>query len=107
MTPTSSTRPTQATTATLATIAISDAPSDPATARLFNAIAHRHTERRRMSYRPVSAPLLATLVESARRFGAQVQPAPDVREAFAVRSPRPQNVRGGRPAEPRSYGSGP
>jgi hypothetical protein len=68
----------------LATITVSDAPPDPATARLFDAIAHRHTERRRMSYRPVSEPLLATLVESARRFGAQLQPAPEVREAFAV-----------------------
>jgi hypothetical protein len=68
----------------LATITISDAPPDPTTARLFNAIAHRHTERRRMSYRPVPKPLLATLVESARRFGTQVQPTRDVREAFAA-----------------------
>ena len=68
----------------LATITISDAPPDPTTARLFNAIAHRRTERRRMSYRPVPKPLLATLVESARRFGPQVQPTREVREAFAA-----------------------
>jgi nitroreductase len=68
----------------LATITVSDAPPDPTTARLFNAIAHRHTERRRMSYRPVPKSLLATLAEAARRFGARVQPTYEAREAFAV-----------------------
>lgn len=68
----------------LATITVTDAPPDPATARLFNAIERRHTERHRMSYRPIPKPLLDALVTSAHRFGAQLVPTPQVREAFAV-----------------------
>jgi nitroreductase len=68
----------------LATVTVSDAPPDPVTARLFTAIGRRHTERRRMSYRPIPEPLLEALATSARRWGAHVVPTPEVREAFAV-----------------------
>src|SRR5690349_10847857 len=66
----------------LATITVTDAPPDPATARLFGAIERRHTERRRMSYRPIPTPLRDALVTSAQRFGARLVPTPQVREAF-------------------------
>lgn len=68
----------------LATITVTDAPPDPVTARLFSAIERRHTERRRMSYRPIPKPLRDALVTSAHRFGARLVPTPQVREAFAV-----------------------
>jgi len=68
----------------LATITVTDAPPDPATARLFGAIERRHTERRRMSYRPIPTPLRDALVTSAQRFGARLVPTPQVREAFTV-----------------------
>jgi nitroreductase len=68
----------------LATITVTDAPPDPATARLFSAIDRRHTERRRMSYRPIPKPLRDALVTSAHRSGARLVPTPQVREAFAV-----------------------
>lgn len=68
----------------LARITVSDAPPDPTTARLFGAIARRHTERSRLSYHPVPQPLLAALVESARRFDVGLERVPEVREAFAA-----------------------
>ena len=68
----------------LATITVTDAPPDPATARLFSAIDRRHTERRRMSYRPIPKPLRDALVTSAHRSGARLVPTPQVREAFTV-----------------------
>jgi hypothetical protein len=68
----------------VATITVSDAPPDPTTARLYDAIGRRHTERHRMSYRPVPEPLVTALAESARRFGVQLEQAPEAREAFAV-----------------------
>ena len=56
----------------LATITISDAPPDPATARLFGAIARRHTELRRMRCQPVPVALQAALVDAARRFDVRM-----------------------------------
>ena len=66
----------------LATITISDAPPDPATARLFGAIARRHTELRRMRCQPVPVALQAALVDAARRFDVRMVRANGVREAF-------------------------
>ena len=66
----------------LATITISDAPPDPATARLFGAIGRRHTELRRMRCQPVPVALQAALVDAAHRFDVRMVRANGVREAF-------------------------
>jgi hypothetical protein len=66
----------------LATITVSDAPPDPATARLFGAIARRHTELRRMRCQPVPVALQAALVDAAHRFDVRMLRANGVREAF-------------------------
>ena len=66
----------------LATVTISDAPPDPVTARLFGAIARRHTELRRMRCQPVPVALRAALVDAARRFDVRMVRANGVREAF-------------------------
>jgi hypothetical protein len=66
----------------LATITISDEPPDPAAARLFGAIARRHTELHRMRCQPVPVALQAALVDAARRFDVRMVRANGVREAF-------------------------
>ena len=66
----------------LATVTISDAPPDPATARLFGAVARRHTELRRMRCQPVPVALQAALVDAAHRFDVRMVRANGVREAF-------------------------
>ena len=66
----------------LATITISDEPPDPAAARLFGAIARRHTELHRMRCQPVPVALQAALVDAARRFDVRMVRADGVREAF-------------------------
>ena len=66
----------------LATITISDAPPDPATARLFGAIGRRHTELRRMRCQPLPVALQAALVDAAHRFDVRMVRANGVREAF-------------------------
>jgi nitroreductase len=68
----------------LATVALGDAPPNPTTAHLFHAIARRHTERRRMSHRPVPEPVLAALLDSTRHFGVQLVPIDGVQEAFTA-----------------------
>jgi hypothetical protein len=80
----------------LATITISDAPPDPAPARLFGAIGRRHTELRRMRCQPVPVALQAALVDAAHRFdvrmvGAGVRsglprPTPRTSRSFDTRS---------------------
>jgi hypothetical protein len=66
----------------LATVTISDAPPDPATARLFGAIARRHTDLHRMRCRPVPEALQAALVEAASRFDVRMVRVGGIREAF-------------------------
>jgi hypothetical protein len=68
----------------LATVTVGDSPPEPATAHLFEAINRRHTERHRLSHRPVPEPLLATLADAAGRFDAQLVATNQVRAAFAA-----------------------
>ncbi len=68
----------------LATVVVGDGPPDPADANLFPAIARRHTERRRMSHRPVPPRLLQELVDAAGRADALLVPAHGVRDRFVA-----------------------
>ncbi len=61
----------------LATVTPTSGPADPVAAALYSQIDRRHTERRRMSHRPVPAELLAELAEQARHAGADLVPVAD------------------------------
>jgi hypothetical protein len=58
----------------LATVAVRAGRADALDADLFPAIDLRHTDRRRMSHRPVPAGHVAALTEQARRTGALLLP---------------------------------
>jgi nitroreductase len=58
----------------LATVAVRAGRADALDAVLFPAIDRRHTDRRRMSHRPVPAGHVAALTEQARRTGALLLP---------------------------------
>jgi hypothetical protein len=68
----------------LARVTVGGGRPDPRDVDLFNAIADRHTDRRRMSHRPVPAPLLSTLADAAGGFDVLLVPASGVREQFAA-----------------------
>jgi hypothetical protein len=61
----------------LATVVPTSGPPDRAAAALFGQITRRHTERRRMSHRPVPPELLAELAEQAGLAGARLIPVAD------------------------------
>jgi len=61
----------------LATVTPTADPRDPTAAALFGQITRRHTERRRMSHRPVPAELLAELADQARHARARLIPVTD------------------------------
>ena len=61
----------------LATVTPTSGPVDPIAAELYGQVDRRHTERRRMSHRPVPAELLAELAEQARHAGADLVPVGD------------------------------
>ncbi|MHA6794283.1 Acg family FMN-binding oxidoreductase [Pseudonocardia bannensis] len=61
----------------LATVEILPGPGDEAEAALFDSIARRRTDRRRMSHRPVPVGHVATLAEQASRHGAVLLPVTD------------------------------
>ena len=61
----------------LATVTPTSGPVDPVAAVLYGQIGRRHTERRRMSHRPVPAELLAELAEQARHVGGDLLPVAD------------------------------
>ena len=61
----------------LATVTPTSGPVDPVAAELYGQVTRRHTERRRMSHRPVPAELLAELAEQARHAGAGLVPVAD------------------------------
>jgi len=61
----------------LATVTPTTEPPDRSAAALFGQITRRHTERRRMSHRPVPTELLAELAEQARHAGADLVPVAD------------------------------
>ncbi|MBO0850616.1 MAG: NAD(P)H nitroreductase [Pseudonocardia sp.] len=58
----------------LATVTIEPGPGDAELATLLPSISRRHTERRRMSHRPVPAALLRTCMRQAEREGARLHP---------------------------------
>jgi hypothetical protein len=61
----------------LATVTPTAGPADPVAAALYGGIGRRHTDRRRMSHRPVPADVLAELAEQARHAGADLVPVAD------------------------------
>jgi hypothetical protein len=61
----------------LATVTPTSARPDAVAAALFGQITRRHTERRRMSHRPVPPELLAELAEQAHHVGARLIPVAD------------------------------
>ena len=61
----------------LATVTPTSGPADPIAAELYRQVDRRHTERRRMSHRPVPAELLVELAEQARHAGADLVPVAD------------------------------
>ena len=61
----------------LATVTLTSAAPDKAAAALFGQITRRHTERRRMSHRPVPPELLGELAEQAHHAGARMIPIAD------------------------------
>ena len=61
----------------LATVTPTSAPPDKVAAALFGQFTRRHTERRRMSHRPVPPELLGELAEQARHAGARLIPIAD------------------------------
>ena len=58
----------------LATVLVGAGPPDPAAAALHPAIGRRHTDRRRMSHRPVPATAVRALQDVARDAGAVLVP---------------------------------
>jgi hypothetical protein len=61
----------------LATVTPTANPPDEVAAALYQQITRRHTERRRMSHRPVPPALLAELAEQAHHAGARLIPIAD------------------------------
>lgn len=61
----------------LATVIPTADPPDRVAAALYGQFDRRHTERRRMSHRPVPPELLAELAEQARHAGADLLPVAD------------------------------
>ena len=61
----------------LATVTLTAEAPDRSAAALFGQITRRHTERRRMSHRPVPPELLAELADQARHAGARLIPVAD------------------------------
>jgi hypothetical protein len=61
----------------LATVTLTAGPPDPVAAALYGQIGRRHTDRRRLSHRPVPAEVLAELAEQARHAGAELVPVTD------------------------------
>ena len=59
----------------LATVTPTSGPADPIAAALYGQVDRRHTERRRMSHRPVPTGLLAELAEQALHAGAALRAA--------------------------------
>jgi hypothetical protein len=61
----------------LATVTPTANPPDEFAAALYGQITRRHTERRRMSHRPVPPELVGELAEQARHAGARLTPIAD------------------------------